>query len=68
MDFPVVIHKAQSSWFLELLLAVVRDLAHVEGERVVPEVLPHERVGGVGVGQILVDLGKAILSYDDVLT
>ena len=60
MYFPVVIDEAQSCGLLELLLAVVRDLAHVEGERVVPEVLPDERVGGVGVGQVLVDLGKDI--------
>ena len=62
VHLPVVIHKAQSSRLLELLLTVVWDLGHVEGERVVPEVLPHERVGGVGVGQILVDLCKDIYS------
>ena len=49
-------------------MAVVGDLGDVEGEGVVPEVLPHHRVGRVRVGKVLVDLNNdwtcSVVGYD----
>ena len=65
---PVVIDESERPRFLELLLAVVGNLGDVEGEGVVPQVLPHHRVGRVRVGQVLVDLNNdwtySVVGYD----